>query len=283
MNNKTLIPVAIIVSFSYGCEGALREISKENLGATIGGVGGALLGASIAGGDNKWLGAAIGGAVGLFAGKMIGQHLDQRDRQALALRTVDVLDERSAGVSTWKSNQSGASANIRTGEITYKAAPKQVKRLSSVEPVPSIKLEKKQYQTTSALRVRSGPGTQYATITTLRPRDVITSAGRTDNGWLMLAKQEVTVGYVHGHYVKSYDPMERAKTQGIDLDSVEVENMPKQEGFTGIDLDKVDISTSTVNAQMGCRDLEVDVTTDQGTEKETTKACQNADGVWELG
>nr|WP_305906841.1 glycine zipper domain-containing protein [Methylomarinum sp. Ch1-1]MDP4519549.1 glycine zipper domain-containing protein [Methylomarinum sp. Ch1-1] len=143
MSNKPLISVAILASFVTGCEGTMGDISKENLGATLGGVGGALLGASIAGGNKKWLGAAIGGAVGLFAGKMIGQHLDERDRQALALRTVDVLDQRSAGNSTWKSNESGASANIKTGEISYKTAPKQIKRLSSVDSVSSIKLEKR--------------------------------------------------------------------------------------------------------------------------------------------
>jgi len=149
--------------------------------------------------------------------------------------------------------------------------------------VPSIKLERKEYQTTSALRVRSGPSTQYSTITTLRPGDVVTSAGRTDNGWLMLAKQDVTVGYVHANYVKAYDPVEQAQAQGVDLDSVEIAAVEKQEAFEGIDLDAVETTSSTVTAQSGCRDVEISVTTDRGVENENTRACQQPDGVWQLG
>ncbi|MBZ0070257.1 MAG: SH3 domain-containing protein [Gammaproteobacteria bacterium] len=283
MNRRTLCTTLVIAALVTGCEGTTGPMKKEDLGAALGAVGGALLGAKVAGGKNRWLGAALGGAAGFYAGKMIGRQLDERDRQALAVRTVEALDEPTAGVASWNSDQSGASASIKTGEIAYKDAPKQVKRLSKVEAVPTIKLENKEYQTTSALRVRSGPGTQYDPITTLRPGDVVASAGRTDNGWLMLAKQGVTVGYVHGNYVKPYDPIAQAKAQGIDLDKVEVESIPKQEGFAGIEIDAMDTTSSTVTAQAGCRDVHISVTTDKGTDNETAQACQNADGVWELG
>jgi len=258
-------------------------MTKEDWGTTLGSVGGAVLGAAVAGGDNRWLGAAIGGAVGYFAGKQIGKYLDEKDQQALAAQTVDALGEETSGTSTWQSSRSNASAEIKTGEVSYTSQPKEVKRLASVEAVPSIKLENKEYQTTSALRVRSGPGTKYSTITTLKPGDVVTSAGRTDNGWLMLAKQDVTVGYVHGNYVKPYNPVEQAQAQGIDLDSVEVAAVEKQEAFEGIDLDAVETTSSTVTAQAGCRDGEISVKTDQGVENETTRACQQPDGVWQLG
>jgi len=258
-------------------------MTKEDWGTTLGSVGGAVLGAAVAGGDNRWLGAAIGGAVGYFAGKQIGKYLDEKDQQALAAQTVDALGEETSGTSTWQSSRSNASAEIKTGEVSYTSQPKEVKRLASVEAVPSIKLENKEYQTTSALRVRSGPGTKYSTITTLKPGDVVTSAGRTDNGWLMLAKQDVTVGYVHANYVKPYNPVEQAQAQGIDLDSVEVAAVEKQEAFEGIDLDAVETTSSTVTAQAGCRDVEISVKTDQGVENETTRACQQPDGVWQLG
>lgn len=283
MNKKILCSSIVLAMLVTGCEGTTGTMKKEDLGAALGAIGGALLGAKVAGSDNRWLGAALGGAAGFYAGKMIGRNLDERDRQALAARTVEALDEPAAGVASWNSDQSEAKANIRTGEIAYQEKPKEVKRLAKVEAVPKIKLENKEYQTTSALRVRSGPGTQYESVTTLRPGDVVTSAGRTDNGWLMLAKEGVTVGYVHGNYVQPYNPIEQAKAQGIDLDSVRVDSIPKQEGFAGIDLDSVETTSSTVTAQVGCRDVQISVTTDKGTENESTQACQNADGVWELG
>lgn len=281
--NRSVNLAVLIAILVTGCEGTTGPMKKEDLGAALGAVGGALLGAKVAGGKNRWLGAALGGAAGFYAGKMIGRHLDERDRQALAARTVEALDQPAAGVASWNSDKSGASASIKTGEVVYKEKPKDFKRLAKVQAVPSIKLENKEYQTTSALRVRSGPGTQYDAVTTLRPGDVVASAGRTDNGWLMLAKQGITVGYVHGNYVKPYSPIEQARAQGIDLDSVEVDSFPKQEGFAGIDLDAMETTSSTVTAQVGCRDVQISVTTEKGTDNETTQACQNTDGVWELG
>jgi len=276
--NRSMCAILLVVT--AGCS---NNMTKEDWGSTIGSVGGAVLGAAVAGGKNRWLGAAIGGAAGYFAGKMIGRHLDEQDREALAAETVTALDEQSAGTSTWNSSRTNASAEIKTGEITYKSEPKEVKRLAAVEAVPTIKLENKEYQTTSALRVRAGPGTRYSTITTLKPGDVVNSAGRTDNGWLMLAKQNVTVGYVHANYVKPYTAVEQAQAQGIDLDSVDVKTVEKQEAFAGIDLDAIETTSSTVTAQAGCRDVQISVKTDKGVENENTQACQQADGVWELG
>ena len=69
----------------------------------------------------------------------------------------------------------------------------------------------------------------------------------------------------------------------VDLDSVDLDSLPRQEGFAGIDLDAMETTSSTVTAQLGCRDVQISVTTDKGTENETTQACQKPDGVWELG
>lgn len=283
MNRQLRYSVLIVAALSIGCNGTTGSMRKEDLGSALGAVGGALIGAKVAGGNNRWLGAAIGGAAGFYAGKMIGRQLDERDRQALAAQTIEVLDQPAATVSNWQSDRSGAAAQIKTGEISYKSEPRQVKRLATVEAVPSIRLENREYETTSALRVRSGPGTAYQTITTLQPGDLVTSAGRTDSGWLMLAKKGVTVGYVHGDYVKPYNPVAQAKAKGIDLDSIEVEPLPRQEGFAGIDLDSMETTTSTVTTELGCRDVQISVTTDKGTDNETTQACQKSDGVWELG
>lgn len=266
-----------------GCQTTTGTGTKEDTGTLIGTLGGALLGAAIGGGDKRWLGAAVGAAVGFYAGKMIGRHLDERDRQALAARTVEALDAPSAGVASWQSERTGASAQIQTGEVRYTSRPQEVKRLSTVQAVPNMRLESREYQTKTALRVRSGPGTQYQPITTLQPGDVVQSAGRTDNGWLMLAKRGVTVGYVHAGYVTPFDPVEQARAGGIDLDQVDVAAVPRQEGFAGIDLDSMETVSSTVTAQTGCREVQISVRTDQGTEQETTQACQNAAGVWELG
>ncbi|MCB1881209.1 MAG: SH3 domain-containing protein [Gammaproteobacteria bacterium] len=278
--NKNFLSAAVLVAvITTGCQ---SNMSKEDWGKTIGTLGGAALGAKLSD-DNKWLGAAIGAAAGYFAGQAIGRYLNEPDQKALAADTVSALDKETAGTTTWKSNKTGASANIKTGAISYKTQPQQVTHLAKVKAVPDIKVENREYQSKSALRVRQGPGTNYAVVTTLSRGDIVTSAGRTPNDWLMLAKQGVTVGYVHSNFVAPYNPLHAAQTQGIDLDAVEVDKLPKQEGFRGVDLDAMETTTSTVDTQLGCRDIEISVNSDKGRDTEATQACQRKDGVWELG
>ncbi len=279
MNTKNALIGLLAAFLVVGCQ---SNMTKEQLGQTIGAVGGAVLGAQL-GGDNKVLAAAIGAVAGYFAGKMIGRYLSEQERKSLAADTVDALEREKAGTTVWKSPQSGASADIRTGKISYKVKERKVVHLKSVKTVPGIKLENREYQTISALRVRQGPGTQYQTITTLRPGDVVHSTGRTDNGWLMLAKNGVTVGYVYGKYVKPYDPVAVAREKGIDLDKVDVAEVPRHEGLEGIDLDAVETTSSVVETKVGCRDVEINVKTKKGTETEKIHACQQDDGVWQLG
>jgi len=280
MNNKLLFSSTLILTLITGCQAT--NMTKEDYGKYGGAIIGSLGGAAIFD-DNKWLGAAIGGAAGYFAGQMIGQYLDEQDRNALAAETVYTLDNEKPGSTTWKSDRNNSSAKIKTGDISYTSHSKKIERLKTVETVPNIKLEKREYKTTSSLKVRSGPGTQYSKLSVLKPGDVVISSGRTNNNWLMLSKQGITVGYISAAYVIPYNPIKQAKAQGIDLDSVDIAEIPKQEAFEGIDLDAVETTSSTVTAQTGCRDVHISVTTDEGTETETTQACQQDNGVWELG
>jgi surface antigen len=273
--------VVLVTAALVALSGCQTNMSREDWGKTLGTLGGAVLGAAVADEDKRWMGAAIGAAAGYFAGRAIGRYLSEQEREALAGQTVTALDEESAGSRTWQSSQSGTSAKIETGEIAYQSKRKEVQRLKSVQVIPTIRLENRDYQTTTALNVRGGPGRQYKVITTLKAGDRVSSAGRTDNGWLMLAKQGVTVGYVHSKYVEPLPEHAQAGDNKSDR-GLQTES-GRQDGFAGIDLDQVEIETATVDAQVGCRDVKISVMSSAGTETETMHACQKEDGVWELG
>ncbi len=277
MNKKYLLSALIVPAFITGCQ--TTNLTKEDYGQYGGALLGAIGGAAIAD-DNRWLGAAIGSTVGYFAGQMIGKYLDEQDQKELAAETVYTLDKKNSGSTTWKSDRNNSRATIKTGDISYSTQSKKIKHLKTVQTVPDIRLEKREYKTTASLKLRSGPGTQYSTLKVLKPGDIVLSSGRTKNNWLMLSKQGVTVGYISAAYVTPYSPLKQAKAQGIALDSLEI---PEQTAFEGIDLDAVETTSSTVSVQKGCRDIQISVTTDKGSETENTQACQNDNGVWELG
>ena len=69
--------------------------------------------------------AAVGALAGGMLGKTIGAKLDDRDRQALAAQTQQVLESGKDGqVTTWTSAHSGATAQITP--VSTKTESRQV-------------------------------------------------------------------------------------------------------------------------------------------------------------
>ena len=156
MSRQIFLPSLFVVLLaSAGCQ---SQLSHEEWGKTVGTLAGAGLGAKF-GDDNRWLGAAIGATAGYFAGQAIGRYLSRNDQESLAAETVDALGAPSAGTTTWRSPESRAWAQIRTGEIAYTPRARPLTHLTKVETVPGTRMESREYQTRSALRVRSGPST----------------------------------------------------------------------------------------------------------------------------
>lgn len=116
---------------------------RQEAGALIGGVAGALAGRAIAGRRNRTLGTVAGAAGGAALGSAVGCS-QQRDR-------------------------------ARRGGYAY---------------------ENGRYRATRTVRVRSGPGTRYAAVDTLRPGDRF-DVTRRSGGWVRLDNG----GWVNSSYI----------------------------------------------------------------------------------
>lgn len=272
---------AAIISVS-GCANLAQNeyFNQENIATVIGSVAGVALGSQIGGGSGRTAAMIVGALAGGALGKMIGSRLDERDRQSLALQTQRMLEQDSTQPVQWTSEHSGAQATITPSAVTTQTKSVSVKRTAQVQTVSNMTLLNQTYYSQKSANVRSAPSTSGARVGSLLPGSSFTALGRTDNNWIAVGRKGVTVGYVHAPLVSAKAPVQKAQASqamaATDLDAMP-DAVAKQQGF---DLDSVQMET--VSAQTACKTLDYKVTAKGATEQQQVKACQAADGAWEL-
>lgn len=269
---------ASIISMS-GCAGLAENqyLNQENIGAAVGVLAGVALGSQVGSGSGRTAAMLVGALAGGALGKSIGARLDTRDRQALALKTQQLLEQDINQPVVWTSDHSGAQATIIPVSTTTQTQNVQVQRTTQVTAVPNMTLLNQTYYAHKSANVRSAPSTSASKVGGLPTGSSFTAIGRTDNNWIMVGRKGVSIGYVYAPLV-SAKPMATiaAASTATDLDSMP-DTVAKQQGF---DLDS--IQTETVSATTACKTLEYSVTTQGNTENQQVQACQASDGAWEL-
>lgn len=283
--------LASAIAFSSGCANMSDNqwMNKENIGTLVGVAAGVLVGSQIGDGRGRTAAMIAGALAGGYLGKTIGANLDERDRQALALQTQQALQYSQDGQSSqWTSEHSGASATITPVKTESEARPVAVKRTPKVQPVANMTLLNKPYRAIKSANVRNAPDLNAAKVAGLPADSTFTAVGRTDNNWIMVGRRGVTIGYVYAPLVEAVKPATPSSApravadSATDLDSIELASAKSQ----GFDLDAVDLAAAPVEqpvtAQTTCRTLNYDVNAKGSNQQQTVKACQAADGAWEL-
>ena len=233
-------------------------VDKETIGQVLGGVGGALIGSQIGGGKGKLVAVTAGALGGLFVGGEIGKQLDARDRQGIAETGQQALN---TGQSTsWTNPNTGTTSTARVTETVYRPAPQRSIKGSDdmVWQVPPMELIGADYVATTTSNVRGGPSTNYAVMDQIQNGERVRVVGKVvEKDWYMIERNGIGRGFVYGELLR------RAPQ------TVTVAERP--------------VSTAELAGVRQCSVLEQEVTLQDGT-KQTRKAraCQNADGTWEL-
>lgn len=271
-----------LLSVSIGLAGCSNlGIDKSTQGTVLGGVAGVLIGSQIGGGNGRILAALIGAGAGAYLGNKIGGMLDERDQQALALRTQQVLENpmvASGGHSTWKSEHTNASAHITQGQAFEKAEVVEVKRIAKVQAVPSLKLIQAPYVTLKSSNVRAAPTVNSDKVGGLQPGTEFTAVGSTGD-WILVGRKGVTVGYISKSLVAPKAEAIAKVKPAINLDDISVASADTR----GFDLDSVPTASTSIAASTTCKPVSVSVTSADGkSEKQDSTYCKKANGSWEL-
>lgn len=288
----SLLLLGSAIAFSSGCANLSQNewVNKENLGTLVGAAAGVLVGSQVGSGSGRTAAMIAGALAGGYLGKTIGANLDERDRQALAQQTQQALQHAQDGQSSqWVSSHSGASATITPVKSETVQRQVAVKRTPKVQPVANMTLINQPYEAIKSANVRNAPTTDSAKVASLPTGTTFTAIGRTNNDWIMVGRRGVTVGYVYAPLVRQAQakPATPNSTAVVadtatDLDSLDVASATRQ----GIDLDAFDLDAAPVEqqvtAQATCRTVNYDMTSQGQNQQQTVKACQAADGAWEL-
>ena len=295
-NTGHLVLGACIAS-AAGCANMSQNewLNQENIGTVAGAAAGILLGSQVGSGSGRTAAMLVGALAGGMLGKTIGAKLDDRDRQALAAQTQQVLESGKDGqVTTWTSAHSGATAQITPVSTKTESRQVAVKRTAQVQAVPNMKLLNSPYRAIKSANVRNAPDQGAEKVGGLAAGSTFTAIGRTDNDWIMVGRRGVSVGYVYAPLVelatarkapapavatssKAAAPVAQV-AEATDLDALDTV-AAKEQGF---DLDSMNVVEEKVAAQTTCRTVNYNVTTKGSSEQQAIQACQAADGAWEL-
>ncbi|KTC60942.1 MULTISPECIES: SH3 domain-containing protein [Pseudomonas syringae group] len=283
---KKLVASILAVSIATSVTGcAQMGISKEQAGTVIGGIAGLAVGATMGKGNGQIAAALIVAGIGGYIGNRIGQLLDDRDKQALALRTQEILSQPATPVAQptaiWRSDHSNASARITPGPEFKAVRTIDVKRTPNIQGVPSMKLINQPYVTRSTLNVRSAPNMNADKVGSLPGNTQFTAVGSTGD-WILVGRKGVTVGYVHKDYVMTQsDADTRKRLAAVRFDDMNVSASKETEAF---DLGSISsLPSGKTAAETTCRPLSVSLEANGGTtEKQENTFCRQANDTWEL-
>lgn len=287
----SLLLLGSAIALSSGCANLSQNewVNKENIGTLVGVAAGVLVGSQVGNGSGRTAAMIAGALAGGYLGKTIGANLNERDRQALALQTQQALQHVQDGQSSqWMSSHSGASATITPVKSETVQRQVAVKRTPKVQPVANMTLINRPYEAIKSANVRNAPTTDADKVAGLPTGTTFTAIGRTDNDWIMVGRRGVTIGYVYAPLVRQVQPKPAVASSAApvdaatDLDSLDVASAAQQ----GIDLDAFDLDAAPVEqqvtAQATCRTVNYDMISNGQSQQQTVKACQAADGAWEL-
>lgn len=197
--------------------------NRQGTGAAIGGVLGGILGNQVAGGDSsdKTIGTVLGAAVGAGIGSYVGCNMNATDTSRAETAARTALNENRN--TTWTNSRTGVSGRItivdsfyrndvsgrapdypyndgRYGSgYPYNNAPQSLSAVSfarGVEFPANYQMLNATYRADNRTNVHGGPSLNDRVVGQLRAGETFDVLARTNDRWLLAARNGVAIGYV---------------------------------------------------------------------------------------
>lgn len=286
--------IVILVCLTLSITGC-KTMNKRDVGTTIGAVGGAVVGSMFGTGVGKLLAIGVGALAGGVIGNYIGSSLDEKDQKRLEAKSIETLENSKDGeTAEWTSDSGKTKATIKVNNTQKVERQTAILKDKRVATPTNLELIGKTYKAVKYSNVRSGPSTDYEILSVLRKEEQFTAVGKVvDRNWVMVGKNNKTIGYVHASLVKSVSvevasvdsstleknkdavrPKSQALRTAIDLDDLEKDQ--------AIDLDAEGLVVERVDTTSICRDIDMAIVSEGQTDSNSFKACKASDGAWEI-
>lgn len=278
---KSVASVLAIVILVTGCQttgsssGNSRQ--KEGAGTAIGAVAGAIVGSLFGKGSGRLVGVALGTIVGGYVGNRIGAHLDEQDAKIMEAKSLEALDNNRDGQSVaWNNPDTGTTGNLKPVSTQYIQRETKIIKYKKVQVTPELELVSGNYVALKGSNVRAGASTNTEKLNFLNTGDMVQAVGKTPDGrWLLVARNNRTIGYVYAPLVDHADNVQVTSTLRTKEQNDAV--------FGEVSLNDADYETETIIAKTECRVMEYDYTKKDGkSSNDQFTACKTSDGAWEL-
>lgn len=186
----------------FACEASGQ---RQETGALIGGVAGALLGSQVSK-NERALGAVLGAGLGAAAGSWIGCRM-QRSEQARAQAAFEAALNTNQ-TQTWSDGAAGSSGRVEVIDANYGAgggasfgpatSSASLRYAGRVQPLRvSFQPGNAQYYTANTVNLRAAPTTSSAVVGQLRGGETFNVTGRVaGDRWLLVEQNGYVTGYV---------------------------------------------------------------------------------------
>lgn len=258
-----ILSTAVLIS---GC--VITEEQKSNISKFVGGIGGGVIAAKLAENVNSPLGRAAlimaGAAAGAYIGDQFAQALSENDQRKLFTAQQQAAATGRPVAFTGEEGVNGKVSVVKTEPYAKQDKKVIVKVLKDrVEKTPPLKLVGAPYSPKSRVNVRSGPGTNYKTVSKISGGESVQVIGEALPGkkWYLISQlpDGTAGGYV-------YSSLMHPSSQPITYMQAVAEN----------------VSEVNVPASGVCKTVRQEVTTSEGVLKEDIRVCQQGDGTWRL-
>lgn len=276
--------ILFVATGLLGACASTTPANKAQTGAIVGTLAGAVIGAKISSRKDRAAGVALGAGLGGVAGYVIGRQLDERDRIALQARIDELArSSHSGGPDIWRSEHSGASAQIVVGEsVTTEETTKRVVAETDVSlPSSALLAEVGPRYALANLNVRAGPGVSYPVKYVLSAGERVELAGTSEDGFDLISDNGIIVGYVSSKYL-SKEPVE-PKREAVRSGTVPEKTKRKQpiENAEPAARPIVPTREDDLRTSLKCKPVTIRLRTKDGqVTEEKTKTCMRADGTW---
>jgi uncharacterized protein YgiM (DUF1202 family) len=248
---------------AQGNSGKQGSDNSKLFGHLLGAGVGALIGSQIGGGKGKIAAVAVGALAGAWLGGEVAGRLTRSDQEGIAQTTGTALE--TGEPQTWTNPDTGVQTRVSVKDRTVERAPVQSQGLRSRPwETPPLRYENAWYRASSNSNVRSGPGTDYTIMGTLRRGERVVVVGRVrDADWYMVADAGLGEGFVHGSL------LEREGGRATGVGALQAQARSAATGPTG--------------EERACSIITQQITLPDGTsEARDMRACKGPDGTWEV-
>lgn len=273
-----LLPMVVALVWLAGC--ATTQPSSPSDAATEaprGTLGGAALGSQSASDSTSNVAGISSALADGVLGEELGNALDQKDREALATITYQVLENDEPAI--WRSSHSKATAAITLAAIEELRHDARVWRSPKVVRASELLLINQLYRAVRPTVLRASPDAKGQRLGAFGAGHTFVALGRTPDNWIAVGHHGIIVGYVAGQPVAPVQAGRKARTPHLERMAAA---SARGWGFDAEAILPLAAVSDSIVVRTSCRVVSYALSTPTVRETRKVQACHAPSGAWQL-